>query len=98
MLEVPRNLGEIPGHTRWEDVEDSEDGQDVNMDNESEEDPAYADESVVSSLFGSDDEGSGFPVTEMAPGSKKRPERAERLIKSEVVDQIWNKGRLRREW
>ena len=34
----------------------------------------------------------------MAPGSRKRPERAERLIKSEVIDQIWNKGRLRREW
>ena len=61
-MEVPRNLGKIPGHTTWEDVEDSEDGQDVNMDDESEEDPAYADESVVSSLFGSDDEGSDFPV------------------------------------
>ena len=96
-MEVPRNLDDIPGHTRWEEVEDSEDGQDVNRDDESEEDPAYADESVVSSLFGSDDEGSDFPVGKMAPGSKKRPEAAERLIKNEVIDQIWKKGRLRRE-
>ena len=34
----------------------------------------------------------------MAPGSRNRPEKAERLIKNEVIDQIWNKGRLRREW
>ena len=40
------------------------------MDDESEEDLAYADESVRSSLFGSDDEESDFPVGEMAPGSK----------------------------
>ena len=97
-MEVPRNLGDIPGHTRWDDVEDSEDGQDVNMDDENEDDIAYADESVRSSLFGSDDEGSDFPVGEMAPGSKKKPKTAERLIKNEVIDQIWNKGRLRREW